>query len=112
VIILCNTNKSQAFLIRSKIIGILHEGSLDESRRSTCQDLANRLESVKNKCAEEILKCVVYIYTLETFLYRLINTTLRNEDWNKFDTLGPFCYLLQFYLLNSMLLQSHGLHER
>jgi hypothetical protein len=90
----------------------LHEGILDETRRSTSADLANRLESVKNKSEKEILECAVYIYTMETFLYTLINASLRNEDWSKIDTLGPFCFLLQCYLLHWKAMQALGLEER
>ncbi len=90
----------------------MHEGILDEKRRSTCAKLVNLLESVKNKSEQEILERVVYVYTMETFLYTLINASLRNEDWSKIDTLGPFCFLLQYYMLNSMAMQGLSLEER
>lgn len=90
----------------------MHEGVLDETRRSTCENLTNRLQEVKTKSQQEILERVVYIYTLDTFLYPLINASLRNEDWSKIDTLGPFCFLLQYYMLNSMLMQGFGSEER
>ncbi|CAF1069811.1 unnamed protein product [Adineta steineri] len=34
------------------------------------------------------------LYTAESFVYRLINTALRDNDLTKVDTLGAFCYLL------------------
>lgn len=43
------------------------------------------------------LKCAARLYSLETFLYKLVNSTLRNNDRSKANTLGPFCYLLQLY---------------
>ena len=85
---------------------------MDEKHRSVSVNLANELESVKNRAQKEILECAVYIYTMETFFYKLINSSLRNEDWSKIDTLGPFCFLLQSYVLNSTLMQGLGVEER
>lgn len=44
------------------------------------------------------LDCAARLYTAESFLYRLVNTALMNNDMSKIDTLGPFCYLLYFRL--------------
>jgi hypothetical protein len=35
---------------------------------------------------------------MESFLYKLINITLRNEDYSKLDTLGPYCWMLWCYI--------------
>ena len=40
------------------------------------------------------MMCCVQLYTRETFLYRLINRTLRENDRSKLQTLGPFCWFL------------------
>ena len=56
----------------------------------------------KCKTDEEILKCVATLYSAESFLYKLVNTTLRNHDMTKIDTLGPFCSLLDSYLFRHM----------
>lgn len=40
------------------------------------------------------LDCAARLYTAESFLYKLVNSSLRNNDMTKIDTLGPFCYLL------------------
>ena len=45
-----------------------------------------------------VKKCATHLYSVESFLYNLVNSTLRNNDLSKLDTLGPFCYLLSRYL--------------
>jgi hypothetical protein len=50
--------------------------------------LRDAISKVKN------LDCAARLYTAESFLYKLINSSLRNNDMSKVDTLGPFCYLL------------------
>lgn len=73
--------------------GILVEGrKLGQIRQASI--IAKALIDVKDKGWLEIAKCCIYQYTRETFLYKLINTTLREMDWSKVDTLGPFCHLL------------------
>lgn len=56
--------------------------------------IAQQLQSCKGKSNEDIDRCVISLYTRESFLYRLINTTLRDNDQSKSETLGPFCQLL------------------
>jgi hypothetical protein len=56
----------------------------------------------KYKKIEDVWKCCVYIYTLESFLYKILNRTMRlignkedEQNWqSKIHTLGPFCLLL------------------
>jgi hypothetical protein len=45
-----------------------------------------------------VKKCAAHLYSCDSFLYKLVNSTLRNNDLSKIDTLGPFCYLLSKYL--------------
>lgn len=58
--------------------------------------MAEQLRNCKKK--DEILKCAARLYTSESFLYKLINLSLRSQDLNKIPTLGPFCVLLNTYL--------------
>lgn len=58
--------------------------------------MANQLKSARND--KEILEYAARLYTAESFLYKLINSTLRNKDMSKLHNLGPFCYLLSHYL--------------
>ncbi len=56
--------------------------------------IAQQLCLVKNKPDLEVGKCIIELYTHESFLYRLVNTTLRENDQSKVDTLGAFAQLL------------------
>jgi hypothetical protein len=44
----------------------------------------------------DIHRCVINIYTLQNFLYKLVNETLTDIDQTKIDTLSPYCYLLYY----------------
>jgi hypothetical protein len=44
---------------------------------------------------------ILYIYTLETFLFGELNNASRNADETKIDTLGPYARILSQILLNS-----------
>lgn len=50
----------------------------------------------------EICACAVRLYSAESFLYKLLNSTMRNNDYTKVDTLGPFCFLLFHYVSNNI----------
>lgn len=55
-------------------------------------------------------KCCIELYTDDSFLYRIINQTLRDNDKTKLDTLGPFSYLLKYVAL--LALYPNHLYER
>ena len=59
--------------------------------------MAERLRSCTTM--EELQKSAATLYSAASFLYKLLNSTLRNHDESKIDTLGPFSYLLWQYLL-------------
>ena len=40
------------------------------------------------------------LYTKHSFLFRIVNQTLREDDRSKLSSLGPFCYLLYTYVGN------------
>ncbi|UJR17592.1 hypothetical protein I4U23_004488 [Adineta vaga] len=63
------------------------------------QQMAAQFRSCKSE--NEVLTCAVRLYSLSSFLFTLVNTTLRHYDWSKVDTFGPFCYLLWQYLLHN-----------
>jgi hypothetical protein len=45
------------------------------------QHMANKLRIVKSD--EEILHCTASLYSVDTFLYKLLNSSLRNTDMDK-----------------------------
>jgi hypothetical protein len=44
-----------------------------------------------------IQEVCIRFYTEDSFFDRIVNETLRNNNRTKFETLGPFCYLLYNY---------------
>ncbi|CAF3293836.1 unnamed protein product [Rotaria sp. Silwood2] len=60
------------------------------------QRMAEQLRSCKHD--KEIGQCVARLYSASSFLSELVNSTLRNDDMSKLDTLGPFCWLLDHRL--------------
>ncbi|CAF1001047.1 unnamed protein product [Rotaria sordida] len=80
-------------IVQNAIDGIIHEGHLLE-QDNEAKWLGNKLIQFENSTQEEINECCVHLYTRESFLYKLLNKTLREDDISKVDTLGPFAYLL------------------
>jgi len=60
------------------------------------QRIAEQLRSCTT--SQETEECAAQLYSAESFLYKLVNSTLRSEDLTKLDTLGPFCWLLHGYV--------------
>lgn len=75
--------------------GILEEGK-HLNQEFDAQRMADQLRATKN--IREIQICAARLYSVESFLYKLVNATLRNKDMSKVDTLGPFCYLLRTHV--------------
>jgi hypothetical protein len=73
--------------------GILLEGRvLNQSIEA--EWITSELRAMKGKSNPEINKTLLSLYTRESFLYRLINATLRDNDHSKLDNLGAFSRLL------------------
>ncbi|CAF1106900.1 unnamed protein product [Didymodactylos carnosus] len=109
-----NTPKTIANVVESAAAGIITEGTT-LGKTSEAEWLAQRLLSVKHfgthvvanlfsRIAPEIGKTCIYLYTKESFWYKLINRVLRAPETIKRDqvlTLGPFCWLLYEYLIHN-----------
>lgn len=84
--------------------GFEQEGR-DEDPKITCEILktlndfrdenAHKRESIK---MENLQACCATLYTKPCFIYRIVNTALRDNDRRKLFTIGPFCYLLYNYV--------------
>ena len=59
--------------------------------------MAEQLRACKTKPRREVSKVCIHLYTRESFLYHVLNTTLRDADYSKLDTLGPLCFLMRDY---------------
>lgn len=80
-------------LLENAAEGIIKEG-IALGSQVEAEWIAEQLRSVKGKPKAERESCIIYIYTFESFLYRLVNRTLRENDHSKLDTLGAFCQIL------------------
>ncbi|CAF1510925.1 unnamed protein product [Rotaria sp. Silwood1] len=88
-----NRGLSMNELLEQAADGIIKEG-IQLCEPIEAKWIADELLLLKNKSNEEIEKRVVSIYTRESFLYRLVNATLRENDLSKLYNLGAFCWLL------------------
>ncbi|CAF3980507.1 unnamed protein product [Rotaria magnacalcarata] len=71
--------------------GILIEGKL-LNQEFDAHQTGDELKCCKSD--EEIKRCAARLYSVESFLYKLLNQTLINEGMSKIETLGPLCHLL------------------
>ncbi len=88
------SHKSPNEKIELAALGIEHEGRL-LGESDEAQYLATQLREVAGRSWETIITKFLELYTRECFLYRLINRTLRENNFSKVETLGPFCWFLQ-----------------
>ncbi|CAF2909724.1 unnamed protein product [Rotaria sp. Silwood2] len=88
-------------LVERAAEGIIQEGKYLKKEQEG-KELANMLREQKDKKIGEVWKCCAYLYSLESFLYKTLNATMRlvgdqeqEQVWrSKVCTLGPFCLLL------------------
>ncbi|CAF3371157.1 unnamed protein product [Rotaria socialis] len=88
-------------IVEKAAMGIIEEGKI-VGQLNLARWMAKQLIEKKNKDAKEVWKCCAYLYSLESFLYKTLNETMRlvginqhEEMWrSKVRTLGPFCLLL------------------
>ncbi|CAF1202700.1 unnamed protein product [Rotaria sordida] len=88
-------------LIEKAAQGIIQEGKLIR-KEEEAKELANMLRKQKDNGIKQVWQCCAYIYSLESFLYKTLNATMRlvgdkehEHVWrSKIRTLGPFCLLL------------------
>jgi hypothetical protein len=106
------TNKTVADVVTDAVEGIIKQGiTLGEQREA--QSLAQQLRDVAHFASQEragrypkipsqIGKTCVNMYSKESFWCKLINRVLRSSETithEELRTLGPFCHLLQQYLI-------------
>lgn len=56
--------------------------------------IAERLRNMKDKSKSDISITCLRLYTKSSFLYKMINEILRENDLSKIETTAPFCFLL------------------
>ncbi|CAF0981891.1 unnamed protein product [Didymodactylos carnosus] len=103
-----DTDISANALAEKAAAGIVEEGT-KLGEKTDAEAMADALKKAKRKGIEEIRVCCARLYTMNSFLYKLINKVMRNaevrygrfvheSDKNYARTLGPYCYLLWRYL--------------
>ena len=88
-------------IVEKAAAGIIEEGK-KVGKQYEAEKVATISLQKKEAGMREVWKCCAYLYTLESFLYKRINETMRligdeeyEEEWRKrAETLGPFCLLL------------------
>jgi hypothetical protein len=88
-------------IVEKAALGIIEEGKKFGKQREA-EKLAETLREKKEAGMKEVWKCCAYLYTMESFLYKKLNETMRvigseehEQVWrSKVRTFGPFCLLL------------------
>ena len=88
-------------LVEKAAQGIINEAKHIRKQKEA-EEMAKMLLETKQKSMEDVWKCCAYLYSLESFLYKTLNATMRlvgskddEKIWrSKIKTLGPFCLLL------------------
>jgi hypothetical protein len=86
--------------------GLKKEGEIDPDDATNMDEVMRRLNAVaiktagkRNKQKMEILQqCCVEIYTMDSYVHLVVNRALRDDDWSKLSTVGPYCYILFNYI--------------
>ena len=84
-----------------------------EEKRKKGREAANILMTTMNERPKKIFKIIVRLYAIESFLCKQINKILRSESPGRLCHLGPFCYLLNSYMIaaNRVLTTSSRLNK-
>jgi hypothetical protein len=88
-------------IVEKAAIGIIKEGKKIGKQREA-EQIAKELTERKHSGMKEVWKCCANLYSMESFLYKKLNETMRligskehEQEWrNNIPTLGPFCLLL------------------
>ncbi|UJR19692.1 hypothetical protein I4U23_022826 [Adineta vaga] len=92
------------FIFPCLIQGLQEEGRNEP--KHILESIINTLEKVKNKTIgknekkrmKELENCCAMLYTKPYFIYRTVNTALRDNDQTKLLTIGPYCFLVFNYI--------------
>jgi len=89
-----------------EVVALAIKGILEEGQKGNwggfAEILAKRLEDSISQNPRYIFRECIYLYTDDNkyglSLYTVVNRALREIDCSKVETLGPYCYLLNFAL--------------
>jgi hypothetical protein len=78
--------------------GIVQEAALHDSNSETeAAYMAEKIRQCVKKSRVEVSKQCIHFYTKNSFLYYVLNKAMREQDYSKLETLGPFCSLIRDY---------------
>ncbi|CAF4961393.1 unnamed protein product, partial [Rotaria sp. Silwood1] len=88
------------YIFPALINGLKYEGRKEPEY--IVNDIVRILNSAKDESSKmnekkrmkKLQDCCIKLYTKQCYLFRTVNTALRDDDRTKLDTLGPYCYLV------------------
>ncbi|CAF3685351.1 unnamed protein product [Rotaria sordida] len=97
-----NSNPKTKEIFPLLIKGIETEAHIAKVSMKTLTDIIDELQQTRQRFKHRrerlrmkfLCECCAKIYTYECFLYKVLNTTLRKNNFSKLETLGPYCFLL------------------
>ena len=109
----------------NSIFPVLVQGLEQEGRTESItivKEIVNILNEVRDRTVKkketkrmkELQICCIKLYTKDCYIYRVVNTALRDDDRTKLNTLGPYCYLVYNSIgqhLNDYLSMRHRLRN-
>ncbi|CAF4645386.1 unnamed protein product [Rotaria sp. Silwood1] len=86
--------------------GLKDEGEKENEQKSIISEIVQELNAVRDKTSENkerdrmkmLANCCAKLYTKHCYIFRVVNTALRENDREKLHTLGPYCYVLYNYV--------------
>ncbi|CAF1413831.1 unnamed protein product [Didymodactylos carnosus] len=121
-----STDKTVADVVEEAANEIVVEGA-KLSKEKEAQWLAKQLREAKHfgeskkadlfdeNISRQIGETCIYLYTIESFWYSILNSALRNYETitlEQITTLGPFSWLLDRYLYEKSNVDNRGTHAR
>ena len=83
-------------VVQACVDGIRQEALLTpDKNEAEVNDMIEKLLALKRASRHEVSRFCVLLYTKQTFLYRVLNTALRDGNHSKVPTLGPLCFLIR-----------------
>jgi len=78
--------------------GIIAEGEA-QGFKIIAERMATKLRNAISSSNDlELLHCLIFLFTAETFLYKAVNKAFQKKDLEKVNTLGAFSYLLNEFV--------------
>ncbi|CAF3908303.1 unnamed protein product [Rotaria sordida] len=94
--------------LQSLIIALEEEG-ITHGKCTQSEILVNGLRTLIGKAPDEVGQGCLRLYSMDTFLYPQLNQFLREENFRKINTYGPFVQLLFIYFNHPSSIKVHSI---